>query len=456
MERKKIIVILGGALVVVSSFMAGGYFLADQNDEETTTSYTEKKQSDIFTSEMLNDEKTLISAIAWYGYEQRQEPQWYAWKNSQQVDHMDLNKMRLVPDLSQKGDKQYYQFQPKKKSQTICGFTASKDQQTFYLYAFRDDDKKVKPLLTVKRSTLLKELNEQKVREDILNYSGKVALSTIKIQKVKKVVEEVKKERNEDNPLWNSEQAELLQKAMTELGEKQHRQYEEVGITTDENKIPFNDVTICNQLNSEDEALLSIDSQFEKVDTSLNEKSDNYQIVAAYNGVSDDIKNMRYLFVLKDGQPYVLSSDIHISIGAPNGKRAANFVETRDEELAELFTLIVESRQEEEAEEKEEQRLEDEQAQEELEAIIDRVKASVEQEQEESDIENSTTDETTSEKEDTSTSRRNVIIDEKETSHDTSDSKKEEDDDVKTVLPGETIVVETTEEVVDETETTTE
>ena len=450
MDKKKIIIGLSGVLVVGFSFMAGGYFLADQKEEATTATYEQKKQNDIFTSEMLNDEKTLIAALAWYGYEQHQTPQWYAWKNSQQVDHMDLNKMRLVPDLSQKGDRQYYQFQPKKKSQTLCGFTASEDGQKFYLYAFRDEEKKVKPLITVKRSQLLNELNEQKVKEEILNYSGQVALSTIKIQKVKKVVEEVKKERNEDNPLWNSEQAELLQKAMNELGEKQNNQYEEVGITTDENIIPFNDVVICNQLNSEDEALLSIDSQFEKVDTSLNEKSKNYQIVAAYNGVSDDIKNMRYLFVLKDGKPYVLSSDLSVAIGAPNGKRAANFVETRDQELADLFTLIVESRQQEEEEEQAEEKIEDEEERKELQAIIEQAKEKMT----ESSSEDATSKSEKEEKESSKTVDAFTRQKEKRASKDKTISKEETTDETVTkALPGEVIVETTIVEEVDETST---
>lgn len=357
MDKRRVAWTIGGVALLGCAFAAGGYFL-DNPTKESATQVTEQRKSSstIFKSEMLNDEKTLIAALAWYGYEQKQEPQWYAWKNSHQVDYMDLSHIKMQPQLSITGDKHYYQFQPNKSEKTTCGFVASKDKQMFYLYTFRDEEKKVKPLLTVKRSALLRELNEQKARPDIERYAGAIQMTTVKAQKVTKVVEEKKRKQLEHNDLWSDEQNDQLLQMMNDWGETNNQKYAEVILNHDQDEVPFPQITLTNKIKNDDQALLSIDSQFADVNTSLSKGNDHdYHILAAYSGASEKNDNLCYLFMEQNGEPIVMESDMSKSIGSPNGKLAANFVPTDDETLQANFAQIfADKEKEEDTEESEE------------------------------------------------------------------------------------------------------
>lgn len=351
LTKQQWIFIILAMITIVISFLAGGYFLGEQSSHSSQKESSQPPiKNDIFTSKMLNDEKTLIASIAWYGYAKHQEPEWYAWKESQSVDHMDLNHMTFKPKLEGNSDNQYYQYQSDKKQQTICGFESSKDHKTYYLYAFKPNQKSdVAPMMVVRRDDLVNDINKNKAKEEILNYSAKLSLSIIHQQKVQKVIEKIQRikkvpdhsETKNSDMLWSSEQDKALSDAIDQWGANKNATYSEVDITPGENMIPFMGVTLQNKIENSEDALLSINAQFEAVNTSIEKTDDrDYHVLAAYNGTSHNVKNMRYLFVVKDGKPQVLSSNISISIGDPNGKRAANFVPTTDKNLLNKFKAI--------------------------------------------------------------------------------------------------------------------
>lgn len=437
MNKRNLAWTLGGIAVLGCAFAAGGYFLGTPTDNAKTPDTEEVRQhstSTIFNSEMLNDEKTMIAAIAWYGYEQKKEPQWYAWKNSHQVDYMDLSHIKMYPQLSITGDKHYYQFQPNKSEKTICGFVASKDRQMFYLYAYRDDEKKVKPLITVKRSVLLKELNDQKVRPDIENYAKNIQMTTVKAQKVTKVVQEKKRRVLDESDLWSDDQNNDLLTMMTEWGEAHNEKYAEVLLNHDKNQVEFPQATITNHLKNDQDVLLSIDSQFAKVNTSLEKSNDDdYHIVAAYNGADEKNSNRCYLFTIHNGQPEVLVSNLDNAIGSPNGKPAANFVPSDDDTLQANFAKIVEDKKKDKKEDSSEVEVEEV----EVDSSDDTSESHSEDENTSStssSTEDSTTNSTTSEKK---SSRKKVMTNE------SLEKDLKTPDSVETISPDEEVKVTT-------------
>lgn len=139
---------------------------------------------------------------------------------------------------------------------------------------------------------------------------------------------------------WTAQQQQQLVEYMTKWGEQQHTSFSQNPLESHQNVVRMNDLTITDHPKGDKEAKLSIDSQL--IDVHVGGSNDKgYHIVSAFSGTSSDFSHLRYLFVLHDGSPEVLVSDISKSIGPANGEPAVNFVKTSDQHLQNAFANII-------------------------------------------------------------------------------------------------------------------
>lgn len=322
------------SVIVVLLLIIGGIAVLYSNDdkdvdeidktivESKETSNSDKHKTnkvDQFERMMIDDEKLMNVAIAWYGNEKLNSNHWLAWKK--EVFSTNPSDMDDSVHNTEKGDGIYHCYPISNKSNITQGYVLSKDKKTVYLYNRLSVGSEEKPEVTVSLNQVAKTIMDKHKSEMLIKLSKE------------------KSTGNRDLELGNKQLA--LHDYMDEWQKMMNQEYEENPVDIDEgNNIEMNDVTITNKVVNHDDALLSINGKF--VDLSLDKPSkQGYQVIAAYSGTSDNAKKYRYLFVMHNEKPEVLVAHMPEAIGDTKKGPAINFVPTKNDALPSAFKQIM-------------------------------------------------------------------------------------------------------------------